>query len=352
MLFVSTASVFISQLISFFSLSGSHSENNHPFNYNEGNTERRLQQKGFDIVFLVDESESMSREQASLKSHVPTIFNAMNAHSPVTPSKAGLVGFGGMNISHPHDGHTHIPLTTDQTTFQNAVNSLTLDGIEEPSIEFICKTIQGGLNQDLGFRTNTTFGIVLISDEPSNFDNPEYTMQRTIDTLNNIPPYLNQANAKGIFYGIVPFGPAYDFYKNISIATGGEMYDSAVFRTDVYPGAEWVLTDIITKLNAAVNHLGTANVILAPKSASCPTGMPVQLNAFVTVGIDPLAGIYVYFKVTSGPNKGEIGVSVTDATGKATWMFTNNGVAGNCTYEACIIYEGEEHCDSSGQPPR
>jgi hypothetical protein len=94
----------------------------------------------------------MSSEQASFKSHVPTIFNAMNALTPVPPSKAGLVGFGGLhNIMHPLDGHVHISLMTNQTAFQDAVNNLTLDGYQEPSCEIIAKAVEGDLNQPLGF---------------------------------------------------------------------------------------------------------------------------------------------------------------------------------------------------------
>jgi hypothetical protein len=239
---------------------------------------------------------------------VSTIFNATNALNPVPPSKVGLVGFGGLGLSHDSDGHVHIPLTTNQTAFLDAVNSLTLDGGQEPSCEFICKVIEGDLNQDLGFRKNTTFGIVLISDEPSNFDNPDYNMTRIINSLNNIPP--NQANAKGIFYGILPLGPATDSYEPVVNATGGRLYNSADFKTH----AGGVLTAIITKLNAAVNPPEPVTIDLVPKSVICTTGVPHQLNATVTLGIDPFAGINVTFKVTSGPNRGENGTSFTDTT--------------------------------------
>jgi hypothetical protein len=187
--------------------------------------------------------------------------------------------------------------------------------------------------------------MVLLSDEPSNFDNPDYNMTRIINSLQNISPNgPNDANATGIFYGILPLGSATDAYQPIANATGGRLYNSADFKTD----ADGVLTDIITKLNAAVNAPYPVTIVLVLKSATCENGVPNELSATVTIGPDPLAGITVTFKVTSGPNQGETGASVTDATGKATWTFANNnGVTGSCTFKAGITYEGVETCDGN-----
>jgi Mg-chelatase subunit ChlD len=81
--------------------------------------------QGIDVVFKIDESGSMGDDIAAVQANVVTIFNALPAGSHV-----GLVGYG----TSQHGGgagqipHIHTPLTTDVTTFQNAVNQLVANG--------------------------------------------------------------------------------------------------------------------------------------------------------------------------------------------------------------------------------
>jgi hypothetical protein len=314
-------------------------------NHFEANTKsRRLAPAGLDIVFLMDESGSMTSEQTALRDNVATLFTALVALNPVTASKVGLVGFGEGTSGgifagppQPSEAHVHTPLTAIQGEFAAAANDLTLTGAMEPSCESICKTIEGDLEEKLGFRQGP-FGIVLISDEPSNFDNPEYNMDRVISSMKNVPP--NDANAQGFFYGIVPMGEAMDSYQPVATATGGAMYDVAAFKDN--PAN--VLKDIITKLNVAVNPpTPAANIHVEPDRASVQAGNKHQLTASLSGMSGGDVGKTLGLEVLYGPHQGFTASALTNAAGIATLVIPSSvGESGRDIYEVCLQVGGSE----------
>jgi hypothetical protein len=284
----------------------------------------------------------MTSEQTALRDNVVTIFTALVALNPVTASKVGLVGFGagtreGIFSPQTTEGHVHTPLTAIQGEFVTAVNNLTLTGAMEPSGETISKTIEGDLKENLGFRQGP-FGIVLISDEPINFDNPDYNMDRVISSMTNVPP--NDANAQGFFYGIVPMGEAMNSYQPVATATGGAMYDVAAFNNNPAD----VLKDIITKLNVAVNPTTTtANIHVEPDRALVDAGITHQLTASLSGMIGGDAGKTLWLEVLYGPHQGFTASALTSAAGIATLdVPSSSDDLGRDIYEVCLQVGGSE----------
>jgi hypothetical protein len=80
-----------------------------------------------------------------------------------------------------------------------------------------------------------------------------------------------------------------------------------------------------------------ANLTLAPLTATNPVGTTHTVTATATsVSGSPVAGATVTFTVISGPNMGTTGTDVTDASGVATFTYTDSGGAGTDTIQANI----------------
>jgi hypothetical protein len=80
-----------------------------------------------------------------------------------------------------------------------------------------------------------------------------------------------------------------------------------------------------------------AHLTLSPATATNPVGTSHTVTAVATSNINtPVAGATVTFTVTSGPNAGTTGPGVTDATGTATFTYTDTGGAGTDQIQANI----------------
>jgi hypothetical protein len=80
-----------------------------------------------------------------------------------------------------------------------------------------------------------------------------------------------------------------------------------------------------------------ANLTLSPETATNPVGTSHTVTAVATAANGaPVAGATVTFTVTAGPNVGQSGTDVTDATGTATFTYTSNGAPGTDTISASI----------------
>ncbi|HEY3281794.1 MAG TPA: hypothetical protein VGN26_05925 [Armatimonadota bacterium] len=77
-----------------------------------------------------------------------------------------------------------------------------------------------------------------------------------------------------------------------------------------------------------------SDIKLTPISATNPVGTSHTVTATVTSGGSPVVGTTVTFTVTSGPNAGVTGTAATNASGVATFTYTDAGGAGTDTIEA------------------
>lgn len=86
-------------------------------------------------------------------------------------------------------------------------------------------------------------------------------------------------------------------------------------------------------------------ITLDPETATNEVGEDHTVTAKVTSGGNPSPGVVVTFTVTSGPDTGTTGTGTTDASGKATFTYTNNGTAGTDVITACFKdSSGNQNC--------
>jgi hypothetical protein len=78
-------------------------------------------------------------------------------------------------------------------------------------------------------------------------------------------------------------------------------------------------------------------ISLTPLSATNPVGTAHTVTAAVqNTNGEPVAGRQVRFRVLTGPNTGANGIIVTNASGRAEFTYTSNGVIGTDTIQACF----------------
>jgi hypothetical protein len=124
-----------------------------------------------DIIFVVDESGSMSGEHAWLNGMVTTLDSELNA-AGITNNRFGVVGFGGSNGNGHRDGHTH---DVGGSQFGNAsqasaaFNTLIAGGSVEDGYD--------GINTafNYNFRSDAALNIVLVTDEDRDIINNAIT---------------------------------------------------------------------------------------------------------------------------------------------------------------------------------
>jgi len=210
----------------------------------------------------------MGGEIADIKQNVVTIFNALPAGSHV-----GLVGYG----TGSHSGgasqipHVHTPLTSDQTTFQNAVNGLIASGgleqgyraVYESATDTIAVDFGGNANPSLLF-TGAPYCNILITDETP--DQGGRTRQEAIDAMTAVG---------GIFFGILPSG-LFAEIQPLADATGGQLFNLASFQQDATPVIEAVLA-------ACVEAAVPVNIDIKP--SSCPNPFKLSKKGVIPVAI-------------------------------------------------------------------
>ena len=81
----------------------------------------------------------------------------------------------------------------------------------------------------------------------------------------------------------------------------------------------------------------TSNISLAPATGSAPAFTSTTLSATVVSGGAPVVGKTVTFNVDSGPNSGTTGTAVTDATGVASYTYSDTKGVGTDGVSATFI---------------
>lgn len=77
------------------------------------------------------------------------------------------------------------------------------------------------------------------------------------------------------------------------------------------------------------------SISLTPATATNPVDTDHSITATVRNSDgSPESGGLVTFNVTAGPDSGATGTETTNASGEATYTYTNNGTAGTDTIEA------------------
>jgi len=281
---------------------------------------------GVDIIIIMDESGSMETLQTAFKENVEQLFASMNEQTQ--GSRAALVGVGAFNTAlHSEQAHVHERLTSSRQDFQTAADELISSGGLEPSCEALIKVLEVTDDElDVGLKEDNKFCVVLITDEESNHDDPEYDEERAIEALTT----NNAANSEGIFFGIMPEGPVTESFQPLVEATGGFIFGKAAYLDS--PAS--VMDHLVTKCNVAVNQ-----ITMEPLTASLQTGQEHQITIMAIKEENKAAvanrGEKIVVKLLSGPGVGAADVEVTtNATGEALYKYTSTK-AGVNVFEAC-----------------
>jgi len=281
---------------------------------------------GVDILVLMDESGSMGTQQMAFKDNVEQLFTSMNEQ--MQGSRAALVGFGAVNTAaHSEQAHVHDRMTSSMQDFQTAANELVANGGLEPSCEALIKVLEATDNDlDVGLREYNKFCVVLITDEESNHDDPDYDEERAIEALTN----NNVADSEGFFFGIMPQGPVANSFQPLVEAAGGFIFDKAAYLAT--PAS--VMEHLVTKCNVAVNQ-----ITMEPLSATLQAGQEHEITVKAIKEENQAAvaagGERIVVKLISGPGAGAADVEVTtNAAGEAVYKYTST-TAGVNVFEAC-----------------
>lgn len=125
-----------------------------------------------------------------------------------------------------------------------------------------------------------------------------------------------------------------------------------VYKVDISSG---LATTVFTAATVGPNLSGLAvfgeptvakqQITLSPATAQNPAGTSHTVTASVTAGGKPVSGVTVTFSITSGPDTGITGTAVTDASGNASFTYTNPGTTGTDTIQACFVDKsGNKQC--------
>jgi hypothetical protein len=268
-----------------------------------------------DIVFVMDNSGSMSDEQAAVRQNVNSFVTSLN-NSGINFA-LGLCRYGaGINGGKPVFEDEGV-LTTDAEYFKNNVwLRNTIDGGHEPGYRSILESVNS-----VSFRPGSQKIIIIITDETP--DQDEITMEQALVACENSSVALFALTNDNLF----------DFFRSITDATNGEVYDikspfneildyisAAVSSTYIVQyesetknwGSDGILAEVFVNNNnftdsdtiryypggAPVIQL-TTNTLELMKQAWNP-GSTIKISVSITDNYEPTLRIaYLYYR-TSG----------------------------------------------------
>jgi len=282
-----------------------------------------------DVVFIIDESGSMSDDQAAVKANVSFIAQQLGA---ALDPLYGLVGFGAAAGNGAPRTLTDI---TNEAAFTTALNSLQVSGGIEPGVQATFYA----MNNLTGYRSGAGVCAVLITDE----DSDGGTVTDALTAL---------GNRDATWFGIVDptFGNTPATYGALASATGGALFNILDFRTDPQPVLAALLQSCIASVVQGIN--------LTPAEAFNPLGVNHLVTATIKDSLaSPVVGVQVDFEVTAGPNAGIMATTTTDAGGEAAFIYGGANIEGLDTIEACFTDQDQvRRCDTAtklwdGTPP-
>ncbi|MEM7127256.1 MAG: Ig-like domain-containing protein [Chloroflexota bacterium] len=193
-----------------------------------------------DIVFIIDESESMGNEQADVKANIAQMANQLGA---VLDYRFGLVGFGGFHPNAPTPGaQIWQPMTDSLQDFDTAVGNLVAFGHVEPG--FLATTM--GMSNDMGIRPDAGVCAVMVSDEDADVTT-EYPTTRE-DALAALQ--ARDAVFLGIVQGVI--GTTEDDYGpnpgSLSAETEGVVFGLGAFNNNPLPVLSAIMEQCVTRI--------------------------------------------------------------------------------------------------------
>jgi hypothetical protein len=195
-----------------------------------------------DIVFVVDESGSMGNVQANLRNNIGLFASILTGTGQVN-ARYGLVGYGDSNVV-----PRMVTDFTDATNFATAANGLTITGGLEPgytATAFALNALDG--QTDLfSFRSNAVKNIIILTDEPSNFDTTAYgAFGGSAVTESVVDSLLTSNNA--LYNGVLRNSSTIASYDDLINDHSGTIFDLNLFNTTDQTIVENFVTDFANK---------------------------------------------------------------------------------------------------------
>lgn len=174
-----------------------------------------------DIIMMVDESGSMSSEQANLRNNIGLFASILSAGG--IDARYGLVGYGS-SASAPR---MLIDLT-NPTNFATAASGLLISGSSEPGYSAIAFGLNGidGQTSLFSFRLGALKNLILFTDEPSNGDNCSGCQTGGNSTTEADADALLTANG-ALFNAVLSGTSTIASYDNLYQDHGGNLYSLA-----------------------------------------------------------------------------------------------------------------------------
>jgi len=228
-----------------------------------------------DIIFQIDESESMS----VYHNNVAFMFNELAAATSGN-FRVGLVGYGGYN-SVPRRLSV---LTNVEDFFMTALKQLQTNGLIEPGYDAIYETASEALPEGaLGI--NGPFCSILIGNE-----GPNGGTKTQVDAINSM------LSVKGTQFVIVA-NPTTSDYAAIATATGGKSYDITKFSTE--SEAQQMLRDVLAKCTLP----GPPGVVPSSMPSAAPSSWPILLPSAIS---EPKHTFKLYISSDTSPKELEL----------------------------------------------
>lgn len=303
------------------------------------------------VVFIVDESGSMSGVQDSLRKNIPSLFTSLQAQAP--GSKAGLIGYGSDGASGGIIRRLST-LTSSQAAFDTAAQQLVAYSGWERGYTAIIEAVNAGGNFSMSYEKNVDFCVAIFTDDQA-YDDASCaicTQENAIRALLNSGPTPNEANAKGILFAVTTGAAAESSYLPIANATGGEMLSLAQFVSDEQP----ILSALVAKCGFAVNQ----RITLSPANASVTLGdvltLTIGTNKLVGTRVEPQGDVPVTLVVESNRTTRVAVPSLnfqgqTEANGKIKVRYDpssdRNFKGGILVFKACRTDVSPPACDTA-----
>lgn len=178
-----------------------------------------------DIVFMIDESGSMSSSQQAVLTNVNLMAGQL---SQSIDYSLGLWGFGDRNMV----PRLASPATADLDVFKKALDGMTDSGGTEPGTDAIVEASSART----GWRQGAGRCLVLIGDEYLQED--KYTAQDAAKALQDTGATL---------FSITTPGEG-DGYRELAVNSGGKDFDINAFKQDPAPVLEALMESCVTRI--------------------------------------------------------------------------------------------------------